>query len=131
MVAGGKRPDETLKDAEAAIDAWGEYEDAHAIEPPPVPGMNEILSKFSDMADRIGSPHQRTQDDLADLVTEMANALEESVCVLENKGRKTKSNKMLISRICALVTRADSAQNSTAQSPATDLSSPANGGSPQ
>ncbi len=56
LVAGGKRPDEALRDAEAAIELWGEYEDAHMIEPPPAPSMSEILSKFGEMADRLGKP---------------------------------------------------------------------------
>jgi hypothetical protein len=53
LVAGGKRPDEALKDAEAAMDVWEEYEDAHAIEPPPGSSMGELLSKLGDMTDRL------------------------------------------------------------------------------
>lgn len=54
LCAGGKRPDEALKDAEAAIELWGEYEDAHAIEPPPSPSVGEVMQTFAGMADRIG-----------------------------------------------------------------------------
>jgi hypothetical protein len=133
MVAGGKRPDEALKEAEAAIDAWGEYEDAHAIEPPPTPGVNELLSKFGDMADRLRQ--NRVDNDLTDLVTEMANALEESVNVLENEGRRTKSNKMLLSRICDIVARADNAIKSAPDIrralASTDPKAQHDGGSPQ
>jgi hypothetical protein len=67
MVAGGKRPDEALKDAEGAIDAWSEYEDAHAIEPPPAPGFNELLSKLGNMADKMGEKVSQRDNDNSDL----------------------------------------------------------------
>ncbi len=129
LCASGKRPEEALKDAEAAIDLWSEYEDAHAIEPPESSTLGAMLSSVNKMVETMGERSQ--QNDLGDLVTEMANALEESVCVLENEGRKTKANKMLLSRIEALVARADIANRNHSAPASTDPSIPANGGSSQ
>lgn len=53
LVVGGKRHDEALKDAEAAIEAWSEYEDAHAIEPPPNSSMNDMLLKMAQASQRL------------------------------------------------------------------------------
>jgi len=47
MVVGGKKPEEALQEAEDAIEAWGEYEDAHAIEPPPGNSLGDIFTKVT------------------------------------------------------------------------------------
>ncbi len=53
MCAYGKKPEDALREAELAIDVWGEWEDAHMIEMPTGNSLGDILSKVNQMADSV------------------------------------------------------------------------------
>lgn len=122
FIATGSRIDEALEKMEAAMESWTDYEDRHTIDMPAAFDMNALMGTLGRMADTMQQRGAPQVD--ADLVTEMANALEESVCVLESEGKKSKANKMLLARICGLVERADAAAKTSDTTQADLVSEP-------
>src|SRR6266404_4163425 len=62
MCAYGKKPEEALREAENAIEVWGEYEDAHVIEMPPDTSVGSFMAKIGAMAEQMVQKTNENRD---------------------------------------------------------------------